>query len=111
MLRLLLIPAFLFVHSATTYVEPADPAPWNRYDMQLALQQSDDPESAAPEPGQPAQCDNHIGTPKDKKCECARAMQKCHGLPQDPADVRMDKKCKTYCRAQHCECTGSGCSG
>ena len=63
-----------------------------------------------PEPGQPASCDNFLRTAPAHRCECGRAMQKCHG-PEEPEDVRMDKRCKTYCRAQHCQCVGSGCSG
>lgn len=75
-----------------------------------APQGSDDPENGAPEPGQPAQCDNHLQTPADKRCACGRAMQKCNGdFPEPPADVKMDHKCKTYCRAQHCECAGMRC--
>jgi len=112
MKTLLTIAVILFLHSATGYIEPSDPTPWNRHDMELALQQTpDDPEASEPEPGQPVRCDNFIKTAPDQRCQCARAMQKCHGMPTDPADVRMDKKCKTYCRAQHCECVGSGCSG
>jgi hypothetical protein len=77
----------------------------------LLFQSPDDPENGAPEPGQPAHCDNYIKTPKDHRCECGRAMQKCAGGPEPPAEVRMDRKCKTYCRAQHCNCVGNGCSG
>lgn len=71
----------------------------------------DEPGDGAPEAGKPAQCDNHRSTPPDHRCECARAQQKCEGkLPEPPADVRMDKRCRTYCRAQHCQCAGAGCT-
>lgn len=63
------------------------------------------------EEGKPAQCDNYKNTAPDHKCACDRAMQDCQGkMPQPPADVRMDKKCKTYCRQQHCMCAGHGCT-
>ena len=79
--------------------------------MLLFLQapQGDDPENA-PEAGKPMHCDNYLKTAKDMRCQCSRAMQKCKG-PEPGADVRMDAKCKTYCRAQHCNCVGNGCSG
>ena len=80
--------------------------------MLLFLAQSpDDPENGPPEPGsKPAQCDNYKQTEPVHRCECGRAMQDCKGgVPDTPADVRMDKRCKTYCRAQHCECAGHGC--
>jgi hypothetical protein len=71
----------------------------------LLLFQSDDPE-----PDKPVSCDNHLSTPADMRCACGRAKQNCEGgLPQPPADVRMDKQCKTYCREQHCQCAGHGC--
>ena len=83
--------------------------------MLMQSPQGDDPENAPPEPGKPLHCDNYLKTPKDHRCECGRAMQKCgmskDGLPDSPVDVRMDAKCKTYCRAQHCLCVGDKCSG
>lgn len=76
----------------------------------LLFQAPESPEPDDPEPGQPAQCDNYAQTPAAHRCHCARDAQKCSGLPGDkPADVRMDKRCMTYCRAQHCECRGHGC--
>ena len=70
--------------------------------------QSPDPD--APEfPDQPRSCDNYKSTAEDKRCHCARDAQKCSGLPEGPVDVAMDKKCKTYCRMQHCDCRGHGC--
>jgi hypothetical protein len=65
----------------------------------------------APErPDQPTHCDNYFNTPKDMRCACGRARQNCEGgPPQPPADVKMDQRCKTYCREQHCECAGKGC--
>ena len=79
--------------------------------MLLFLAQSpEDPENGPPEPGQPAQCDNSEHTEAAHRCACGRAIQNCEGgMPQGPADVRMDKRCKTYCRAQHCECAGHKC--
>jgi hypothetical protein len=71
----------------------------------------DDPENAAPEPGQPAHCDNKLATEAAHRCECGRAMQKCSIPGEPPANVTMDRKCKTYCRAQHCLCRSSHCSG
>jgi hypothetical protein len=68
-----------------------------------------DPEGGDPEPGKPAQCDNHKSTPEAHKCHCLRDRQKCSGLPEGPADVRMDKSCLTYCREQKCYCAGHGC--
>ncbi len=76
----------------------------------MQTQSPEDPENGPPEPGQPARCDNFKDTEAAHRCECGRAKQECDGgLPQPPADVRMDKKCKTYCRAQHCECAGHKC--
>jgi hypothetical protein len=77
----------------------------------LLFQNGSDPENQPPEAGKPLHCDNYLKTPKAEKCACDRAMQKCRGLPEPGADVRMDKKCRTYCRAQHCLCVGNGCSG
>lgn len=77
----------------------------------LLLFQSPDGEGGDDtEEGKPLSCNNYKSTTPDHRCECARAMQKCDGdLPQPPADVRMDKKCKTYCRQQHCQCAGMRC--
>lgn len=77
----------------------------------LLLFQAPDPENGLPEPGQPAQCDNYIHTPKAHRCECGRAMQKCTSPVDPPEPVMNDKKCKTYCRSQHCECVGTHCGG
>ena len=63
------------------------------------------PEGTAP------QCDNLIKTPAAHRCACGRAMQKCKVPGDEPADVRMDKKCLTYCREQKCFCSGPGCGG
>lgn len=84
---------------------------WDSH-LTLAIAQapSDDPEDGSPEPGQPAKCDNYFSTPADMKCHCARDTQECNGMPQPAAPVAMDKKCRTYCRAQHCECRGHGCT-
>lgn len=67
------------------------------------------PDAPDPEDQRPQHCDNYRQTPEAHKCHCARDEQKCNGLPQDPADVRMDKRCKTYCRMQNCQCAGHGC--
>lgn len=72
----------------------------------LFQQQEDGPEF----PNQPLQCDNYKMTAPEHRCDCARARQNCEGkLPQGPADVRMDKSCKTYCKQQHCNCAGHAC--
>jgi hypothetical protein len=73
------------------------------------LPQAGSPEDGDPEVDKPAQCDNYISTPEAHRCHCLRDRQKCSGLPQGPADVRMDKSCLTYCRAQKCLCAGHGC--
>ena len=75
--------------------------------FQQELPNQDDGDSG--EANRPASCDNFKQTAPDHRCACARAMQHCGDMPQPPADVRMDKKCLTYCSAQHCRCAGSQC--
>ena len=72
----------------------------------LLFQSPDDPE-----PGQPAHCDNYLATPAAHRCACGRAMQKCSIPAEEPEPVAMDKRCKTYCREQHCLCVGTHCGG
>jgi hypothetical protein len=63
------------------------------------------------EEGKPLSCDNHKQTAAAHRCHCARDEQECHGgMPPKPADVEMDKRRLTYCKAQHCQCVGHGCT-
>ncbi len=52
----------------------------------------------APE-GKAESCDNHGDTPKAHRCECQRAT-KC----KRDQSAEEDKKCKTYCKKEHCHC-------
>jgi hypothetical protein len=72
----------------------------------LFRSQGDDPEA-----GQPAHCDNYLKTPAAHRCQCGRAIQKCTSPADPPEDVRMDRKCKTFCREQRCLCQGTRCNG
>lgn len=54
-------------------------------------------------------CDNYRSTQATHRCECERAMQKCNGLPEPPANIYMSRKCKTSCHPERCSCAGMHC--
>lgn len=57
--------------------------------------QADDPHE-----GQPDHCTNAKNAPAAHKCACAKT--------EDACDVE-DKKCKVYCRKDHCHCFHPSC--
>ena len=62
-----------------------------------------------------AACDN-ADRPDTKtrahKCQCARATQECKdGEPNPDMEMEPGSMCKAgYCKPDHCECVGKGCS-
>lgn len=70
--------------------------------LALLLSQDRPVPQDAPEEGKPASCDNFHATPEAHRCACGKAMHSDCSKP-DP-DVSLDRKCKTYCRSQHCLC-------
>lgn len=50
--------------------------------------------------GQPSHCTNAKTAPAAHKCECKKT--------EDACDVE-DKKCKVYCRKDHCHCFHPAC--
>jgi len=50
--------------------------------------------------GQPAHCSNAKTAPAAHKCTCKKT--------EDACDVE-DKKCKVYCRKDHCHCFHPAC--
>jgi len=53
-----------------------------------------------PHDGQPDHCTNAKNAPAAHKCECKKT--------EDACDVE-DKKCKVYCRKDHCHCFHPAC--
>ena len=61
----------------------------------VAAVQQDDPHN-----GQPDQCTNAKNAPADHKCNCKKVAGAC--------DVE-DRKCRVYCRKNHCHCFQPAC--
>lgn len=52
-------------------------------------------------------CNNYRNAPAAHRCACAKATMACK-MPGDAA--KPDAKCKTYCREDHCHCSGPACT-
>ena len=58
------------------------------------------PTTADEHEGQPSHCSNAKTAPAAHKCDCKKT--------EDACDVE-DKKCKVYCRKDHCHCFHPAC--
>ena len=56
--------------------------------------------TASDHDGQPSHCSNAKTAPAAHKCDCKKT--------EDACDVE-DKKCKVYCRKNHCHCFHPAC--
>lgn len=69
-----------------------------------AQQESPQPAPDDPHSGQVDHCTNAKNAPAAHKCECHKEP----GVDGSGCDVE-DKKCKVYCRRNHCHCFHPAC--
>lgn len=78
---------------------------WDRLEYERVVRASQqEPPAPDPHEGQVDHCTNARGAPKAHLCECKKEPNE----DGTGCDIE-DKKCKVYCRKQHCHCYQPAC--